>query len=95
MGNTALTVSRATKTYSFATGPTLDGVDLILGKGEVLAVLGPSGSGKSTLLRAIAGLEPLDSGSIEFENPNERHAVVLLIVSSFFGPRGTVTCGPG
>lgn len=32
--------------------------------GEVLAILGPSGCGKSTLLRAIAGLEPLATGSI-------------------------------
>ncbi len=34
--------------------------------GQILAVLGPSGCGKSTLLRAIAGLEPLSSGSIHF-----------------------------
>ncbi|MBD1539281.1 ATP-binding cassette domain-containing protein [Arthrobacter sp. S13_S34] len=83
MGNTALTVSRATKRYSSSASPTLDGVDLILGKGEVLAVLGPSGSGKSTLLRAIAGLEPLDSGSIEFENPDERHSVVFQQAALF------------
>ena len=34
---------------------------------EVVAVLGPSGSGKSTLLRAVAGLQPLDAGSIEID----------------------------
>lgn len=83
MGNTALTVSRATKTYPSAAEPALDGVDLILGKGEVLAVLGPSGSGKSTLLRAIAGLEPLDSGSIEFDDRDERHAVVFQQAALF------------
>ncbi|KAM9866443.1 Spermidine/putrescine import ATP-binding protein PotA [Leucobacter aridicollis] len=33
-------------------------------RGEVVALLGPSGCGKSTLLRAIAGLEPLSSGSV-------------------------------
>lgn len=43
----------------------LDDVDLEIGAGESLAVVGESGSGKSTLLRAIAGLHPLDSGSIE------------------------------
>jgi thiamine transport system ATP-binding protein len=42
----------------------LDGVDLDVGDGEVVCVVGPSGSGKSTLLRAIAGLEPLIAGSV-------------------------------
>ena len=43
----------------------LDDVCLDVGASEFLVVLGPSGCGKSTLLRAIAGLEPIDSGSIE------------------------------
>jgi thiamine transport system ATP-binding protein len=42
----------------------VDDVTLDLAAGQVLAVLGPSGCGKSTLLRAVAGLEPLSSGSI-------------------------------
>jgi polar amino acid transport system ATP-binding protein len=45
----------------------LRGVDLDVGKGEVVCVLGPSGSGKSTLLRCINLLEPPDSGRILFE----------------------------
>jgi len=44
----------------------LRGVDLEIPSGELLALLGPSGSGKTTLLRAIAGLEPVDSGQIVF-----------------------------
>jgi thiamine transport system ATP-binding protein len=46
--------------------PILDGVDLGVGPGETVGLLGPSGSGKSTLLRAIAGLEPLEAGRISF-----------------------------
>jgi sulfonate transport system ATP-binding protein len=42
----------------------LDGIDLDIGAGEFVAVVGRSGCGKSTLLRAIAGLEPLDAGNI-------------------------------
>jgi polar amino acid transport system ATP-binding protein len=45
----------------------LDGVDLVVGDGEVVSVLGPSGSGKSTLLRCVNLLEPVDSGRIFFE----------------------------
>jgi ABC-type polar amino acid transport system ATPase subunit len=42
----------------------LKGVDLIVERGQVKAILGPSGSGKSTLLRLIALLEPIDAGEI-------------------------------
>ena len=45
----------------------VDGLDLDVAKGEVLALLGPSGCGKSTLLRSIAGLQPLNSGWIAWE----------------------------
>ena len=43
----------------------LDGFDLTLSDGESVALQGSSGSGKSTLLRAIAGLDPVDVGTIE------------------------------
>ncbi len=42
----------------------LDGVDLEIPQGSLVAVLGPSGCGKTTLLRAIAGLLPVASGTI-------------------------------
>ena len=42
----------------------VDGVDLEVGVGEVVALLGASGSGKSSLLRAVAGLEPVSGGDV-------------------------------
>ena len=59
----AMRIRGATKAYGTTTA--VDGVDLDLRPGELLVLVGPSGCGKSTLLRAIAGLVPLDAGSIE------------------------------
>ena len=42
----------------------LDDATLRLDAGETLALTGESGSGKSTLLHIVAGLEPVDSGSV-------------------------------
>jgi peptide/nickel transport system ATP-binding protein len=44
----------------------VDGVDLNLNKGDVLALVGESGSGKSTLARLICALEPPSGGRIQF-----------------------------
>jgi ABC-type lipoprotein export system ATPase subunit len=42
----------------------LQGMNLELGRGEVLCVLGPSGAGKSTLLRVVAGIQPPSAGVV-------------------------------
>ena len=43
----------------------LAGVSLDVAQGQMTAVMGPSGSGKSTLMHCLAGLDSVDSGSIE------------------------------
>jgi putative ABC transport system ATP-binding protein len=46
----------------------LRGVDLVIGQGELIVLLGPSGSGKSTLLNIIGGLDRASDGHAWFED---------------------------
>jgi len=46
----------------------IDGIDLQVREGELVALLGPSGSGKTTMLRLIAGFEDADAGEIRLGN---------------------------
>src|SRR5262244_2625695 len=52
---------------SFGNQAVLKGIDLDVGRGETLSVLGRSGTGKSVLLKLIIGLHKPDSGSIRVE----------------------------
>ena len=54
-------------TKRFGDFTALNGVDVSVTEGEVVAIIGPSGSGKSTLLRTINQLEPHDEGRIFFD----------------------------
>jgi polar amino acid transport system ATP-binding protein len=51
----------------FGLNEVLKGIDLEVGRGEVMCVIGPSGSGKSTLLRCINHLERINSGRLEVD----------------------------
>jgi energy-coupling factor transport system ATP-binding protein len=53
---------QVTFSYDGAERPTLDGVDLTVGEGELCVVVGQTGSGKTTLLRAVNGLVPHFTG---------------------------------
>jgi multiple sugar transport system ATP-binding protein len=61
---TAVSYDHATRTYEGTDAAAIDSLDLDIGDAELLVLVGPSGSGKSTALRMLAGLEPLDGGSI-------------------------------
>jgi len=52
----------------FGDNHVLKGVDISVGKGDVVVILGPSGSGKTTFLRSINFLERADDGEIIFQN---------------------------
>jgi ABC-type sugar transport system ATPase subunit len=61
----ALSVRGATKRFGAVTA--LDGVDLDVHRGEVLALLGDNGAGKSTLIKCCSGALRLDSGTISMD----------------------------
>ena len=72
-----LSIQSLNKTYHVglrgctATARALDDVNLEVGRGEIVAVIGPASAGKTTLLRCIAGLLVPDEGTIE------RHPAVV------------------
>jgi branched-chain amino acid transport system ATP-binding protein len=60
----------------------LRGIDLVVGSGDIVAVLGSNGAGKSTLNLAISGLVPAREGSIEFDGRFIQDASPAAIVAA-------------
>jgi len=65
----------------------LDGVDISVGEGEIIGVIGANGAGKSSLVRSIAGLVPPASGRVLFkgralsgEPPHQRIRMGIALV---------------
>jgi ABC-type Fe3+/spermidine/putrescine transport system ATPase subunit len=89
-------------TRRFGGSPAVDRIDLDIRQGEVFALLGASGCGKSTTLRMIAGLEPLDEGTITMAGrtladartgtslPPERRNIAIVFQSYAVWPHMTV-----
>src|SRR3954469_16919692 len=76
-----LKVERVGKTYPNGVRA-LDGVNIEVGPGEVVAVVGGSGCGKSTLLRAISGLDTASQGRIvldgvEIKSPQKKIGIIF------------------
>ena len=51
-------------TKSFGTLQVLKGIDLLIGKGEIVSIVGPSGAGKTTLLQIMGTLDKADAGTV-------------------------------
>lgn len=94
----ALQVDHVTKRFGHVVA--LDDVSIALADTEVLALVGPSGCGKSTLLRSIAGLHPIDGGTITLGGelvddghrsvPPERRRIGLVFQEHSLFPHLTV-----
>ncbi len=67
----------------------LDGIDMAVQAGEVVAVMGPNGAGKSTVLKAVMGLAPVVAGTVYWRQrplAAETHEIVKQGIS--FVPQG-------
>jgi branched-chain amino acid transport system ATP-binding protein len=51
---------------SYGSIKAVKGIDLVVGKGEIVCLIGANGAGKTTALKAIAGLLPISGGSVHF-----------------------------
>ncbi len=76
--------------------PALADVDLHVGRGELVALVGANGAGKTTLLRALSGVQPVAGGGVRFEGSDvtrtsPRHRVKMGIVQV---PEGRQVFGP-
>jgi ATP-binding cassette subfamily C exporter for protease/lipase len=63
----AMRIERLVVTPPGSKRPVVNGIDIALAKGEVLAIIGPSASGKSSLARAMVGVWPPSHGSVRLD----------------------------
>ncbi|MHB8961176.1 MAG: ABC transporter ATP-binding protein [Candidatus Limnocylindrales bacterium] len=96
-----VTFDKATRQFPGAERPAVDALDLEIGDGEFLVLVGPSGCGKSTSLRMLAGLEPVDGGTIRIGDrdvsgvdPSERD-IAMVFQNYALYPHMTVAANMG
>ncbi|WP_449281278.1 ABC transporter ATP-binding protein [Leucobacter sp.] len=68
----------------------VQGVDLVLRRGEAVGVVGESGAGKSTLARLLVGAEQPDAGTVELADPGRRIRLIPQDPLATFDPRWRV-----
>ncbi len=68
IGQPLATITLSSVTRSIGEAVLLDDVSLRIDEGELMVIVGPSGSGKTTLIRAVAGLDPIASGPVAFDD---------------------------
>jgi len=91
-----VTFDSATRIYPGLEHPAVDDLDLDIADGEFLVLVGPSGCGKSTTLRMLAGLEPVDDGSISIgttdvtDLPAKERDIAMVFQSYALYPHMTV-----
>ncbi|MFI2613680.1 MULTISPECIES: metal ABC transporter ATP-binding protein [unclassified Streptomyces] len=72
-GSGEAVISLRKVTAELGSRPVLRGIDLTVGRGEVVALLGANGSGKSTAVRTVIGQVPVSGGEVEiFGTPRRR-----------------------
>jgi len=69
-------------TAGFGAGPVLFGIDLEIGQGELIAIVGANGAGKSTTLGTLSGLVAATSGSVTFSGRDVTNARPEAIVKA-------------
>ncbi|MFN8020684.1 MAG: sn-glycerol-3-phosphate ABC transporter ATP-binding protein UgpC [Acidimicrobiales bacterium] len=91
-----VTFTDASRIYPNTPRPAVDSLDLEIADGEFLVLVGPSGCGKSTTLRMLAGLEPIDGGTVHIGDvdvtnlpPRERD-IAMVFQSYALYPHMTV-----
>ncbi len=75
-------------TKSYGDNTVLDGVDIEVGRHEIVGIVGENGAGKTTLLNILSGVVAADSGQVELNGeviePRDYHAATLLGISRVF-----------
>ena len=67
----------------------LDGANVAIDEGEIVALMGPNGAGKSTILKAVFGLAPIETGSVWWQGQTVRPVAHEMVARGItFVPQG-------